>query len=252
MRSALTRCSRLVANVAFVALTGCGGGAPLLHTAHAVAKDDVTFGAGFSGVTVPATVARDGRASDVELLEAAGAGPGLAPWVGGRLGLGSGFDAGLTYFGRSVRLDARRAVALSKSVDASVGLGASGLLPHRSDALALRVGGFGADVPLLIGWRSAADVYSLWAGARGGAEWVRGHRELPPDPGAPDVLVNEPLGGWHAFAGGLVGMRVGFRHVFAVLEVDAAMHWVSADIGERRTSLTQLAVVPAAALVSRF
>lgn len=225
---------------------------PLVHTAHAVAKDDVTFGAGFSGVTAPSRVLREGRDSDLELLEAAAVGTGLAPWVGARLGFGDGFDAGLSYFGRSARLDARRSLALSREVALSIGLGGSALLPHRREALAARVGGFGGDVPLLVGWRSAADIYSAWIGVRGGAEVLRGQREVASDPVSSVASSNEALEGWHSWLGGVVGLRVGFRHVFAVLEVDAAMNWASFEVAERRASLAAVGVTPAAALVARF
>ncbi|MBM4358304.1 MAG: hypothetical protein FJ096_09360 [Deltaproteobacteria bacterium] len=237
---------------ALAALAGCGGGVPLMHTAHPVAKGDVTFGAGFSGVTAPVTASREGTPADGELVEAASVAPGLAPWIGGRLGFGAGLDAGLTYSGRAARLDLRRAFPLTGSVDLSVGAGASALLPHRRERLGLRVGGFGADVPVLVGWRSTGEIYAAWFGLRGGAELLRGRRELASDPLSPEILVNEPVGGRHGWAGGLVGMRVGFRHVFAVLEVDAAMHWVTADVAGRAVSSSQLAVAPAAALVSRF
>ena len=241
------------ANALLVSLAlGCGGGMPLMHAVHAVAPGDVTMGAGFSGTTAPSAVTRDGAAGDLALLDAAAVAPGLAPWVGARIGLGHDLDAGLTYGGRAVRIDGRRVFALSPTVDLSLGLGATGLLPNRNDPLALRVGGFGGDVPVLVGWRSAGEIYSVWAGARGGGERLRGQRELPLDPGTPELQRTESIAGWHSWAGGLVGLRVGFRHVFAVLEVDAAIHWATFDIAARSASASTFAVAPAGALVAKF
>jgi hypothetical protein len=241
-----------LALVSLLCAAGCGGGAPLLHTAQPVAKGDVTMGAGFSGTAASRNVAAAGTVADLELVRAGAVAPGLAPWVGARLGFGGGVDGGLTYVGRAVRLDGRRVFALSSALDLSLGLGATGLLPQRNDALALRVGGQGLDVPLLVGWRSAGDIYSVWLGARGGFEWLRGQRELPPDPSTPTLLVTERITGRHSWVGGLTGLRIGFRHVFALLEVDAAVHFADIDVAGRPTTATAFALAPSGALVAKF
>jgi hypothetical protein len=233
-------------------VVGCGGGVPLLHGVQVVPSNTVTFGAGFSGSVVPLDTSGQGDASDRERVEAASVSPGLAPWVGARLGVGGGYDLGLTYTGRLARFDARRVLSLSQAVDLSLGLGASGVLPRRIDSVGMNVSGFGGDLPLLVGWRSAGDIYAVWLGARGGGEALRGQRDLAssvPVGAGPGV---EPVSGWRAYAGGLLGLRVGFRHVHALLELDASMQWVEADLGSRHVTLQAFTLAPAGALVARF
>lgn len=234
-------------------LVGCGGGAPLFHSVQAVPKNTVTFGAGFSGAVLPLVSTGEGAATDRSRLEEGAVSPGLAPWVGARLGVGEGVDVGLAYTGRLARFDARRVFSPSTSIDVSMGLGASGIFPRRIERLGLAVGGVGGDVPLLVGWRSAGDVYSVWLGARGGAEMLRGRADPTTNGGtAALVATSDEVSGWHAHAGGLLGLRVGFRHLHALLEIDAAMHWAEADLGTRRVSLGVFAIAPGGALVARF
>jgi hypothetical protein len=235
----------------------CGGGVPLMHPAHPMKEGEVTIGAGFSG-SVPIAPSRLSEETDERIVEEGAFSPGLAPWLGGRVGLNGTFDAGLTYTGRSVRIDARSAFDFEGPA-LSVGLGASGLLPERhddpgaaSEEFGYRVGGFGGDIPVLVGYKSSADIYAAWIGVRGGAEHLRGSHDLPPAASNPELLLSEDISGWHAWAGGLLGVRIGFRHVFAVLEIDAAMHWAGADIGDREVSGQQFAIVPSGAIVGRF
>ena len=245
MRAALITAAALT-------LAGCGGGMPLMYSAHATPAHEVTAGAGFSGTMLTSSFPVSGRADDVEALRAGALSPGIAPWIGARVGFGGGFDAGLTYGGRAVRVDGRKSFTLTDSTALSLGLGASGILPQRRKDSDLRLGGFGGELPLLVGWRSRAEIYSVWIGARGGAELVRGERQLPEDPSSPGILVNDPVSGWHAHAGGVVGLRVGFKYLFAVLEVDAAMHWARGEIAGRDVAVRQVGVAPAGALVARF
>ena len=233
------------------ALCGCGGAAPLMHGAHALQEDEVTLGAGFSA-TLPLPEQPTGDADTPErLIDEAAVSPGLAPWVGGRLGIDGRWDAGLTYTARSVRVDLRRSFDLDGPAF-SAGLGASGLLPKRRDDIGLRVGGMGADIPLLIGWRSDADIYSFWLGARGGAEYLRGQHSPEPDPLDPAAVVDDDFEGWHVQAGGLLGFRVGFRYVYAVLEVGGAMHWAHATIGDVDIDYQQFGLSPGGALLGSF
>lgn len=233
---------------------GCAGAAPLMHPAHVLEPNQVTVGAGFSGRLAAAPKGFEQQPE--QIAEESAVAPGLAPWVAGRMGLGSGFEAGLTYSGRSFRLDGRRAFDLGLPT-LSLGLGASGLLPKRRDDLDIRVGGFGADLPVLIGFRSDADIFSLWLGARGGFELLRGEHALPIEAPAPDLAAtgepeNEALEGVHLYGGGLLGFRAGFRHVYAVVEVEAVMHYADLTIGSVETAIEQLAVSPSGALIVRF
>lgn len=241
----------LALGVLALSVCGCGGAAPLMHTAHPLRENEVTMGAGFSGALRLPDDRSSATTTEEALIEEAAFSPGLAPWVGGRLGIDGRWDAGLTYTARTVRVDIRRAFDLDGPAF-SVGLGASGILPKRRDDLGLRVGGFGGDVPILFGLRSDADIYALWIGARGGAELLRGQVEVAEDPLDPTILPPIELEGWHAQAGGLLGFRVGFRYIYAVFEVGVAMHWAEGQIGDTEVSYEQLGLSPSGALLGSF
>lgn len=241
-----------VAAGASVCVLGCGGGVPLMHPAHTLPADRVSMGAGFSShFEVSSSVSELDPVAQQIVYEGAIA-PGLAPWAAGRMGIEGGYEAGLSYSGRTLRLDLRRAFDFGAPA-LSVGLGASGVLPKRRDDLAFRVGGGGADVPLLFGLRSEADIFAVWLGARGGFEYLQGRRDLEVDPDAPiDDALTEDVAVWHGHVGGLAGLRVGFRHVFAVLEVDAAMHWADGDVGSEAATIRQFGIAPGGALIGQF
>ena len=236
------------------AAAGCGGAAPLMHTAHALPAEQFTLGAGFSG-TVPVDPARlqASNLEDLSLEEGAFA-PGLAPWLGGRLGLGEGIDAGLTFTGRAARVDIRKAFELDgpEGPALSLGIGASGLLPKRRDDIGLRIGGFGADIPILFGLRSDADLYSGYIGLRAGGELLSGSREIEQDPLDPTAPGAGPVDGWHVQAGGLAGFRVGFRYIYAIIEVGAAMNWAEGTVTGREVVLRQFSLSPSGAIIGRF
>lgn len=182
--------------------------------------------------------------------------PGVSPFVSGRVGLGWQSEAGLAYSGRSLRVDARRAFQ-NKSWALSVGLGGQALLarPDSQPAESLRglslgaVSGYGADVPVLVGWRSEAGLFSAWAGVRGGYEKQRGEIGLDADgTGAAQFS-------WSArrlWGSGVVGLMAGFRHVFVALELDTTYHDASARAGDSSIALTGLTLAPAAALLGQF
>lgn len=174
-------------------LSGCAGGSPLLHPAHSLRPGQTRFGAGVAGQFAlgdAATTLTDARSSTAPAaldkptdtyvrgaLVAAAIAPGLSPYASGRTGVWDGGEAGLSYTGRTARVDARHALDFG-SVALSFGVGASALLGHRTgstsdqlDRLQLDgVSGWGADIPIVFGWRSKADVAWWWMGARGGYE----------------------------------------------------------------------------------
>jgi hypothetical protein len=166
--------------------------------------------------------------------------PGVAPWGAGRVGIVGSNEAGLTYSGRSIRVDARHAFALGKAA-LSIGLGASGLLPQApSNGNARGVWGGGADVPVLIGIRSTSDIVAFWFGPRGGFEIMTGQVQLS------DFAGNTPLfdvDGKHFYVGLTAGIRVGFRHVHLAIELNGAYH--AADGSFRPTSPAGVGVAPA-------
>ncbi|MBW2527988.1 MAG: hypothetical protein JRI23_27655 [Deltaproteobacteria bacterium] len=223
-----------------------------MHPAHPLPPDRVSMGAGFSSQFAIDSTTSDLAPVAQQVVHEGMFAPGLAPWAGGRMGIEGDYEAGLTYSGRTIRLDLRRAFVFGAPA-LSLGLGASGVLPKRRDDLAFRAGGGGADVPLLFGLRSSADIFALWLGARGGFEYLQGSRDLELAPDSPiDGPTSEEISAWHGYVGGLAGLRVGFRHVFAVLEVDAAMHWADGDVGPDSVSVRQLGIAPGGALIGQF
>ena len=224
-----------------------------MHSAHVLAPDQMEVGAGFSSEFRFAPTKTEADPLPERMLDQAALSPGIAPWVGARLGFAEAFEAGLAYTGRTIRLDLRHAFELGEPTALSLGLGASGVLPRRRDDIGIRAGGGGLDLPILLGWRSSADILALWVGARGGFEVLDGEHQLEIDPAAPaSEPVTERVTGWHEQVGGLVGLRVGFRYVFALLELDAAMHWASGDVGEQSAALRAFGLSPAGAIVGRF
>jgi hypothetical protein len=248
------RVSRFVTAAATcVALGGCGGGAALMHPAHALAPNHTTLGGGVSSQFVLGNAADQidsARATmndasvlpneEARYVEGALAqvllGPGLAPWVGARAGLGYTSDAGLTYSGRALRLDGRHAFEMD-DVALSAGLGASYVMKRpghdapssapggSSEAVpgldAGDVGGLGIDVPLIAGWRSQAELLQIWGGVRGGYERLRGNVLLSIDPALqPGDVEEDPLEAERYYAVGVIGLAVTIHPVVIALEVD--------------------------------
>lgn len=242
---------------------GCGGGAPLLHPAHVLRPGVVSVGAGVSGrvalrpttaaasPTPAAPGAQKVSSNEAGLANELAVAPAVAPWVAGRFGFVGNNEAGITYAGRALRLDARHAFDFGAST-LSVGLGANALAARRPDESGGGVYGGGFDVPLLFGVRSRSDVYCGWIGPRGGLELLRGRvldSEIGPVAGPATVLDASIT---HGFVGGVVGARVGFRHVHVALELDAAYHRVGATLGARTVTIDQVTLTPSGALVATF
>jgi hypothetical protein len=253
-------------------VAGCGGGLPLLHPAQTLRLGDVRALAGFSSnVAVGALSSATRNAvneaagnpnaptpGDVTYaqgaLVAASIGPGLAPIAGARVGIGSQSEAGLVYTGRAVRADIRHSFELSDTWAISVGAGGSAALYGRDEQSSVpnvdlgRLHGWGADVPVLIGYESDGDLYMLWMGARGGWEHVDVD-DLTSEPGS-GQLGTPPitLSATRFWGGGLVGAAVGFRHVHVAMELDVSYASVSGDYDDTHAHVAGLTLAPAAAL----
>ena len=185
-------------------------------------------------------------------LVAAAVAPGIAPFAAARVGVGASFEGGLGYTGRSVRLDLRRSFALSDATDLSIGAGASAPLYGR-DAGSLpnvdlsRLRGYGADLPVLVGWESAAGLYRLWAGARGGFEHVSIENvSSDPRPGVTDGGI--PLDANRFWLGAVAGLAVGFRSLHVALELQAASINVSGSYDGTSQTVSGFSLTPATAL----
>ncbi len=234
-------------------LVGCGGSSPLLHPAHTLPAGNVRVGAGATGTigTLSATVTSDSDRSE-PVLEDFAIAPGVAPWVSGRVGIPGENEAGVTYSGRAMRADIRHAFPVG-DLHLSLGVGGSAVLPRErggGDDLGSVYGG-GGDVPVLLGWVSDAELYSVWFGPRAGFEILGGsivESEFLPA-GRPDVKV--PFSGKHFFGGGLLGAKVGFRMFHVAIELDVSYHVADGTFGEgslTEASVGQLVVSPAGAL----
>jgi hypothetical protein len=259
-------------------LAGCGGGLPLLHPARTLPLGEVRAAAGFSADVATGDLAGAGRAAESEAtvnpgapgppgtdeayargaLVAAAVAPGLAPLVGARVGIGGQFEGGLSYTGRALRADLRRSFDLSTHWSLSLGAGGSAALYGHQDGTALpnvelgQLQGWGADVPILIGYASDADLYMLWIGGRGGGEQIA-IRELRSEPKA--VTLGIPpirLSATRLWGGGLLGVAVGFRHVHVAVELDLSYANVTGDYNETHSQVSGVVLAPASSLWWRF
>ncbi|HTN85834.1 MAG TPA: hypothetical protein VL242_19175 [Sorangium sp.] len=242
---------------------GCHGGGPLLHPAHVLRPGFVSVGAGLSGEMVvagsPALASPDAggpvapeSAARLKLSEIAVA-PGVAPWASARVGIEGENEAGLTYTGRAIRLDGRHAFPLGEAA-LSIGLGASALFSGGPGAAAegSDVHGAGIDVPVLLGFRSDADLYAVWFGPRLGFELLGGEVRLPA-PGT--ATTRSPLvdaSGQHLQVGFVLGVRGGFRHVHVAVEATATYHHADGEIAGAPVALDQGTVAPGGGVTVTF
>jgi|HubBroStandDraft_1064217.scaffolds.fasta_scaffold02113_8 hypothetical protein len=264
---------------ALVGASGCGGGIPLLHPAQTLPLGDVRAATGFSGNIVTAGFANALQSAINEepsgsggapsaprtdstyargALVAASAGPGLAPFVAARVGIGSKVEAGIGYTGRAVRLDLRRSFDLPGRWALSVGAAGSAALYGHQDGTELadvdvgQMHGVGADVPVLLGYQSDADLYLLWFGARGGWEHVD-ISEVTSEPGATELgPAPIALSATRWWAGGLVGAAVGFRHVHVAMELDVDYASISGSYNQTHAQVAGVMLTPGTALWWKF
>ena len=230
---------------------GCGGGAPLLHPAHVLTPGKMSLGAGASGQFALRSVGTED--SDNARLEQATVAPGVAPWVGGRVGIDGSNEAGLTYTARTVRADARHAFDLGGPA-LSVGGGASLIFPQRPgrDDSDTRLYGGGIDVPVLFGVRTSSDLYALWIGPRAGFALMGGSvRSTEPVAPGGEATARD-FDARHFHVGMVAGVRAGFRHLHVAVELDGAYHYAEATLGDASASIDQVTLTPAGALVLTF
>jgi hypothetical protein len=267
-------------------LTGCAGGAPLLYPAHTLPPNKVSFAAGTSGHfglgglataadALDAAAATPGGAdSDAEqhafvqgALAKFAVAPGVAPFVAARAGLGDQNEAGLTWTGRSIRIDGRhafewRSYALSLGIAGIGGLARPGDQPPDSpmgvdtglraaELSSLR--GYGFELPVVFGYRSDADVVMLWVGARGGFERDTFNFTLVESPAEAYASNGDASRYW---VGGLLGFAIGLQPIQVRVEIDAAYESVSGHVllgeGEAEADVRGLSLTPAMAISAKF
>ena len=244
-----------LALLAVSCVSGCGGGVPLLHSAHVLPHGRVTAGVGLSGQAVlqdlPGAAGTDQISRETQIQTSAMA-PTMAPWVSARVGITGSNEAGLSYTGRAVRLDVRHSFGLNKknSLALSTGLGGDVLFvahPRAGSQDPHSLVGGGVDLPILFGWRSTAGLYSAWIGPRPGFSFVRGALADGTSFSARDVRLG--------FVGGL---SVGFRQIHVAMELGGAFHFVDALVvdalggGAQQMEFGQFTLTPAGALNIAF
>jgi hypothetical protein len=180
--------------------------------------------------------------------------PSVAPWVGARIGVTGDNEAGLAFTGRALRIDARH-VFESGPLAFSVGAGGNVVwrnvdpVSEGSSTLFHVRSGYGFDVPLLVGWQSDAGVVTVWGGARGGIETIGAtvttRAELPM------VFVTD-VDLLRRYAGGVMGLSMGFRHVHVALELDVLYQAVTGKLLDVDVKVDGLTLAPAGGLVFTF
>ncbi len=248
-------------------LGGCGGGVPLLHGAHTLAPGRTAFAVGVSDrfllgdahdaleeaqQALPGTPPEDARPARGALVALA-EGPAVAPFAAARVGIPGTNEAGLSYSGQAVRADLRHAFEWDQSA-LSAGLGLTGRfgqstldLPPGTDLSGTH--GFGVDLPILLGYRSSADVISVWGGLRGSFDHWSGTLSLDPSPAF-------ELSASRLAIGPIFGMSVGLPPfwVTAELELDYTHTTGSLDRPGTRfdAQVNGWSARPAGALVAKF
>jgi hypothetical protein len=252
-------------------------------------SDSVSFGAGLSGqfassgaetridrgraaaagpLADPATA----RAYAEGVLTDALLGPGISPWVSARVGLPRASEAGLTYTGRSLRLDGRHVLSLGSEWALSLGLGASAVLLHPDSSapgetpegagapaeFGLDANGWGADIPLLVGYQPIDGFVDVWMGARAGFEHISGElRAQDDDPASPRFDAS----GNRLWASALAGVSLGVPPIWLRFELAGTFHRLSGKLtgpeGQPPLSFSELdaaawSLAPSGAILGKF
>lgn len=249
---------------------------PLLHPARTLPRGDVRAATGMSAqfatgdlagalasareeaATRGAALGANGPDATYPkgALVAAAVAPGLAPFAAARVGVGASFEGGLGYTGRGVRVDVRRGFPLSDEVDLSVGLGGSAPLYGRDagslpDVDLSKLRGYGADLPLLVGWESAGGLYRAWAGGRAGLEHVS-LENATSDPRPGQAPIATPLEVDRYWGGFVIGAAVGFRTVHVAIELDGAYQTLRGTYAGMKGDVSGFSLSPATALTWDF
>lgn len=224
--------------VALAACAGCATASPTLVPARTlpVGRIALDVGSAYSApVHAPAlTGAQASGADDQTLYQAAAmygaTPPGVAPYVSGRAGFARGADASIALIGRTVRLGARKELLHGENLTLTGGLaGRFAPLAGPQNALASRLALddsrlYGGDLSLVFGY-TRRDTYDLWLGLRGSYLYTDMSGSIT-RADAPGVMSPFTLGAHRVEAGATLGLRVGFGHFGAAVEIEAVMAWV--------------------------
>jgi hypothetical protein len=251
------------------ALEACGGGVPLLHPAHALPTGRTSFGAGVGdrfvlGAERSALDYARERSADTAptpgdarytrgVLVALAEGPALAPWAAARVGIAGSNEAGLSFTGQAARADARHAFDWgSTAFSAGLGVTARGFghSPLELPGTDLnRVNGFGVDVPLLFGYRTDADLISVWGGLRGAYDHWSGKVEL-------DASADSTLSAARISAGPVLGLAVGVAPIYVAAELELDYSHVTGTVDQPTerddATINGWSLHPAGAVIGKF
>lgn len=257
----------LCAPLLSVSLAACGGGVPLLHSVHALAPGKTALALGVSDrfalgdeknaldyaqqrpPGAPPGDARYARGVVVALVE----GPAVAPYAAARIGIPGANEAGLSYSGQAVRADARHAFEWEQSaLSAGLGVTGRGLGQSPLDLPGTELDkarGFGVDLPLLYGYRTDADLISVWAGLRGSLDHWSGDVSL-------DELQPYKLSANRLAAGPVLGLAIGLPPLWVAAELEVDYAHVTGSLarpGARYdANVDGWSVRPAGALIAKF
>jgi len=194
--------------------------------------------------------------------------PGLFPWVSMRLGLGSENETGATYTGHRARIDARHALIFGHWA-LSLGLGAGLGLTHPSSEESnststfgdsepisgldtSRTRSFAFDAPVILGWRSSADIARVWFGLRPSYEHAYGTLAFTSASTTSQTDFNANA----MTLGGLFGLAMGLRPLFVAMELSVgesrargSMSGSPGGIVGSSASVSAISLTPAAAVI---
>ncbi len=272
----------ILVSIASLGLTACGGGMPLLHPAHTLRPGHLSGSVGASGnfllgdadAAIEQTDAvgasnalgpNGGNETTAGISASVLGAPGVAPFVAGRVGVAERTEAGLTYTGRNIRVDGRHAFE-DKSKAFSAGLGLRAMLSHPttdpndapSSSGALSgvdtggVTGFGADLPLLVGYRSDAELVQAWAGLRAGYEHIQGEVLFADQNQTSAQLEADEISGE-----ALLGLSVGLSPISVAVEIAVGYLHMEGELRPEMLPVSTgkvdgLTVTPAGAIIGRF
>jgi hypothetical protein len=202
--------------------------------------------------------------------------PGVAPWVGGRVGIAERTEVGAAYTGTWMRLDARHALE-DRKLALSFGGALLALLAHPSadpdepgggssgSVAGVDTGGvygWGVNVPVIVGYRSDAEVVQAWGGLIGTFEQAFGSvvlSDATPTPGDPitqDDVVKSNINGRRISGAAVLGLAVGMEPIWVAIELSGryfALDGTLSTAGEKVASdLSGFSIEPAGALIGRF
>jgi hypothetical protein len=114
------------------------------------------------------------------------------------------------------------------------------------------VTGFGVDLPLLVGYRSDAELVQAWGGLRAGYEHVSG-QILFAEPTAPAAELEADK----VSAEALLGLGVGLSPIWVAVEIAVGYLHVEGELQPEGMPVSTakvdgLAVTPAGAIIGRF